>query len=747
MPFGKHACRHAAEPSTSALLDHVWISEDSFASAFRRFANGQRRHESRVPGPLEARRRLAKRKNTALANVAASEPLGDIAGLFGKDGRQHLKWADLKAPSEPQDLQAFPLRPPDVPPPFYNKSADLTKSYTRYGWPEYSSIRDDAVHDQYLDEYMESHWRVAEIKNFVNLLGINVRLNPARSRKIFRRLLSHSLHTEAAVTEAVEFLDDLSLNANGASNYVIAVKHLVVQNAGRDIWSAFFGAVNRALSLGLISSRHICAILRHVSKARTGGNTRAVQDPSALVGYYRGMWEAIGRCDIFNHKQLRPIAIDAFLAGLFRIGPHEDSLSLAKHIIVASHNPRSEQRYWVPKFIIQWLVLSTKSDAKASGDYVNNILSRFTRRRVTENVVCVTESLVLSKDKAALELWQDCLFKFRAIPDLVQSKAWYELKPCCDPTSKSISNGYSSGFSTSHQVLLRLWVLRNLSMAVAKGQYWMWQVPDLAISYLFDFYYYMTRRHDTDHFLTLLMEGIHELSIPPSGLLIAAVDLKTSKTMAKATRKHLELLESSDVTPTTFIDMFNDVDAFNATKNYFFPVYEKLICEIDITSRSFVDESVLFAYTGESKNIWLLLRVLRYHTPLKVAIPMARRRIPDPSEMALVRWCPEPRTQGCPDPHISLGVINALAVAFSCSAKIRPRRAFGLVHWLYRFLRQHHAPVEPMLVRAMYHAGVVQYRRAGLNVPPGQYDYIMRVVNEFEDPVVVRSIMAPPKFG
>lgn len=102
MRFSKHACRHATQPSTSALFDHVWINEDSLTAAFRRFANGQRRHGSRVPGPLEARRRLAKRKNTALANVAASGPLDDIAGLFGKDGRHHLKWADSKTQSESQ---------------------------------------------------------------------------------------------------------------------------------------------------------------------------------------------------------------------------------------------------------------------------------------------------------------------------------------------------------------------------------------------------------------------------------------------------------------------------------------------------------------------------------------------------------------------------------------------------------------------------------------------------------------------
>lgn len=91
MSLGRHAYRHASSSSNN-LLDHVWISEDFLASAFRRFANGQRRYESRVPGPLEARRRLAKRRNTALAGIAGTGPLDDIACLFGRNGREHMKW-------------------------------------------------------------------------------------------------------------------------------------------------------------------------------------------------------------------------------------------------------------------------------------------------------------------------------------------------------------------------------------------------------------------------------------------------------------------------------------------------------------------------------------------------------------------------------------------------------------------------------------------------------------------------------
>lgn len=105
MSFSRHAYRHAVPPSSHSLVDHVWISEDFLASTFRRFANGQRRYESRVPGPLEARRRLAKRRNTALASLAGSGPLDDIGCLFGRNGREHMKWVGGQSRNAPREAQ------------------------------------------------------------------------------------------------------------------------------------------------------------------------------------------------------------------------------------------------------------------------------------------------------------------------------------------------------------------------------------------------------------------------------------------------------------------------------------------------------------------------------------------------------------------------------------------------------------------------------------------------------------------
>jgi hypothetical protein len=95
MSFSRHAYKHALQQRPISQLDHVWISDECLAGAFQRFLKCQRRHESRVPGPLEANRRLAKRKNTALARTgSAYGPTIDVGNLFGVNGSGHIRQRD-----------------------------------------------------------------------------------------------------------------------------------------------------------------------------------------------------------------------------------------------------------------------------------------------------------------------------------------------------------------------------------------------------------------------------------------------------------------------------------------------------------------------------------------------------------------------------------------------------------------------------------------------------------------------------
>jgi hypothetical protein len=76
------------------------VTEDDLSDAFNRFlrySQGAKRYGSNVPGPLEAQKRLAKRRMMALAGVGAT-PTVDPAVLFGRGGPKmgKTKWLPPK---------------------------------------------------------------------------------------------------------------------------------------------------------------------------------------------------------------------------------------------------------------------------------------------------------------------------------------------------------------------------------------------------------------------------------------------------------------------------------------------------------------------------------------------------------------------------------------------------------------------------------------------------------------------------
>ena len=110
------ACRrvvHSLQNPPSA--QHVWISDDLLAVAFNRFFPSscpqQKRHGSHTPGPLEARRRAAKRRMTVSAGFCPQHPFPSTfnwRAWFGLRKKSQPAWT-YEAPS----LQRNPPDPLD----------------------------------------------------------------------------------------------------------------------------------------------------------------------------------------------------------------------------------------------------------------------------------------------------------------------------------------------------------------------------------------------------------------------------------------------------------------------------------------------------------------------------------------------------------------------------------------------------------------------------------------------------------
>ncbi|KAB8262668.1 hypothetical protein BDV32DRAFT_17253 [Aspergillus pseudonomiae] len=728
MSFGRHAYRHAVPPSSHSLVDHVWISEDFLASTFRRFANGQRRYESRVPGPLEARRRLAKRRNTALASLVGSGPLDDIGCLFGRNGREHMKWVggqSRNAPREAQGSAFYAMGAPAYPLPFYNETTESNELSRSSGWQGSSYLADKASLEQCLAESLKDCQTITAIKDVVRKLRIDLQQEPAYSRLIFEHLLSQSINHTCATDGLIEFLDDPHLNTRGAGNYLCTVEHFVSRGADLSKRSVLLGNVTTALELGRVPENELCQIIRVLFERVIGDDVVRQRDARILTAYYRRMWDAIGRCNIYEYENLDTETIETWLEGLEKMDMY-DSFILARDIISAT-----QDRSWAPLFITRFLKFSL--DHKTDGDYISGLLNCFTPDEASLCIISVTELLAASRKQHLFEMWQDHLRRLQNIPGLVSSSAWSDM-----PVTTSLS---TSCLTQEQRIILRLWVLRTFSEYLPEGPLWRHVVraTDYPVSRLLSLYKSRVDNFNAESFLSSLVGGIHDLGIPPSGLLMLSVHLTTGKRMTKATRRTLNRLESSNV---SLLDIFANGDAYRKTVPHLFSDFERLVRQINVTSPSFLENSIQIASTGDSQNVWTLIRLLRCHTPLKIALSRSWGPVPDASQKALVRYYPEARTSECPDPHAALDMVHLIAISIASSKQLSARRAYGLIQWLYRFLVKHGAPVKPSLVRAMYHVGVVRYRREGLRLSSMQYAYILDLVEEVEGPEVL-DIMVP----
>lgn len=84
-------CRAAAHSIVPRNCQALWITDDALVDALHRYTkasdaakrSGSKRFGSNVPGPLEARRRLAGRRMGGLSAVGPPSAVLDFGALFG----------------------------------------------------------------------------------------------------------------------------------------------------------------------------------------------------------------------------------------------------------------------------------------------------------------------------------------------------------------------------------------------------------------------------------------------------------------------------------------------------------------------------------------------------------------------------------------------------------------------------------------------------------------------------------------
>lgn len=790
MSFSRHACRHALQRPAVSFLDHVWISEDLLASTFRRFVNCQRRHGSQVPGPLEANRRLAKRRSTALASAGGSGPSLNFANLFGLNGSEHMRWNDSQPVlSKPESLGkegvsvgslstwrlsnifkgAFscPSSPPGAPLPL---SLDEMESADTDDFDDPPSLSVDHTNVNKtaldLEITLKRHWKVEYIKKVIQDFRLDLQREPAYSHMIFSHMLSRCFrHREPVFEQVIAFLDDSSLNTPGASNYLAVVEHLALHKPDRASRDKYLQAIYRAVELGLVPTEEIGLIIRALPNIKMGTETLRTGDPGDLAHCYRGLWNAIQSCSVLHFKDLGEEIMNSWLDELAATPPNRHILLLAKDIVSAIHDSGSKDCPWIPGFILQWMSLPSNSPptdsppdcpptdylafslcdhrrAKDNANYVSNLLRPFNADLASKYIIQVTETLAFSFEadqsrRLVMQAWRECLAYMPNATSLVSSRVWLDVQPFetqhCDD---GLPDNAVSSFAKHHRILLRIWLLKSLNRPFSKVHL---KETDPALYRLLTHFDAVTRRFRSGHgnLLTNLTNSLQELDLPFNNILVMAIFLTTREKTPLPAQTIFQQLETGK---TTLMDVFADVETFEATKPYFFPTFSWKVRKTDVTSPSFIEKATRLART-DIKNALAILRILRLHVPLQIALSRSWMKL-DPAEKALVPYAEyNGLSSYYPDPRACLELINCLAISIACSNKLSPNQSFRMLCFLYRFLLKHGAPIEPTFVRALYHSGVVRFRQAGRSVPPAQRWYILNIVRKVEGKKAVRELL------
>jgi len=316
MPIRLRAVQHAAHGAPVTSSAHIWISDDLLQTSINAFTSKSgtqacRRHGSNVPGPLEARRRLAKRKLGHLAVAGAygaphidpamafswfgnrgypsaqpewkwSPPGADDAAQKGKHKYPKLPaWLDVKHPASDlgaaKTLDALELEP-----------LPLADSFT---WKEYKA-RIATAHS------------LGDIRKIIEELGSAMEDVKQCSILAFNRLRSiYKLHHDSGKEEEcpkafevrlamMEFLQDERLERSYGGNLLQLLRLLANEQVTRHEFVILHG-----LSLSILShsadlpgtSRIPEQIAKHMLAlgART---VSGIADSGLLLDLYSKVW-------------------------------------------------------------------------------------------------------------------------------------------------------------------------------------------------------------------------------------------------------------------------------------------------------------------------------------------------------------------------------------------------------------------------------------------------------------------------
>ena len=732
MISGPHACNRMLRSRISAsCTEAVWISDDTLNNALHRYICLQKRHGSSVPGPLEARRRANKRRNTNLASNAGNHAPIDVGALLGS-GQQQPWWdtgeksqrgKPAKVLTDPAN-KALPSWLTDFQPKKSSDSVAFDVGARNLRTEQVDLSADSSGrYEQVLDTGPATDapplQNVTEA-TFITLLGKakdigaikSLLANDPRPER-YHLAVDHVLVHRWPVADVETLLDDRAIRCPTQQCQVQILQYLSQVRDPRSL--RLLQSIEADISMDRVGKDELRAIFKKlppISLESAAGWT-TLQHSKLLHQCYDQLLTRIEKSSILSIRDLGPEVVDDISKHLENLSFDDGSVKVAERLL--SHCPTDALpslsrlvSYWVES-ICRGVTSMNRKRFLAT---MTSFLYKLQPRTFTTLVSLTSEHLVSRVVQShagqdSILTWDSIL---RALPlnnECLEDIQWHD---------RAIAD-FEGPLDTTQAAFIRIWAASlistsNVRLRTSQDHH------ELLQTLLQDFKH--TIKRDAN-LIESLVATARSLPIQSSRMLPILIDIVIPNTGSGPIPGQLSSQLSNllaDVLPA-----LQDDNAYHSYTNF---LKDKL------ATLSETVNSDLPRFTKHARGLILhdklsfriITRLLNHNQPFKNALSMSAN--------------PNTILQADTFPLQCLKTVNDLATAFACSPGVSSSQAYRKVRWCYLFLHRHGAPIRPELTRALFHAGVT--RRSQRTIDPVRFDWIIGQVREVEGSDVARKL-------
>ncbi|KAL8736576.1 MAG: hypothetical protein Q9181_002367 [Wetmoreana brouardii] len=381
MSLKRHVCRFAA----TSPPDHIWINDEVLNRTLHRFTLLRigRRNGSAVPGPLEARKRAAKRRMRDLAPSAGGPHThpGFLAGLGkGLDNEQNWQWQSpvatgLKEPQREQnDVEKHSAYSPSntdkagksTLPSWladFNKHEDkklpavhsalnktsnsATEENTIVVTTPHGEESKDRLHRRPEDRLRDNN----DLENMRRVISALSEHDPVR-KTCSRLALQQLLESECGMDRIMEFWADPALNPWNAWNLSFFIDHCMESSKVEEM-AVFCQWMARQFYVGICPDRNLLQVLTALSRLRHQKKWRDVLEKFSI-----SILQAFRTSPVVHIEDVDPRTCSSFLQ-IALYNPYSEAMLAAGMDLAKKMNPA--QLYEFPgslwSIIEQWINL------------------------------------------------------------------------------------------------------------------------------------------------------------------------------------------------------------------------------------------------------------------------------------------------------------------------------------------------------------------------------------------------------